>query len=108
MRHPHFLPAMGLAALMSAAVLCLAVAPAMATGRTDSEAVRDRDERSDNRERNFRHTVRRPAAVIGAGRALALAAARDNRLASVDDRLEVGLAVQPNGAVTAVRVTQRP
>jgi hypothetical protein len=108
MRHPDFLPAMGLAALMAAAVLSAAVAPAIAMTRAEFEAVRGRYELSDGREMHVGGTLRRPSVVIGTSPAVALAAARDSRLGSADGRLELHFAVQPNGVVTGVRVTQRP
>lgn len=108
MRHPFFLPGLGLAAVMTVAVLGAAVAPALAATRAEFEALRGRYELSDGRELNVGGSARRPMVVIGAGPALALSAARDNRFASADGRLELRFDVQPNGIVTGVRVTQRP
>ena len=104
---PLFLSCLALAALLSAAMLG-SPSTVRAMTRAEFEAVRGRYELSDGREVHVGGTVRRPSVVIGAGPALALAAARDNRIASTDGRLELRFDVQPNGVVSGVRMTQRP
>lgn len=107
MKHPFFLPGIVLSALMTVAVFTAAVAPALATTSTKIEHVRGRHS-SDGREMHVGGSARRPSIVIGAGAAMALAAARDNRIASPDGRLERRAPVQRHGAVTGARVTRRP
>ncbi len=108
MKHPYFLPGIVLAALMTAAVFTAAVAPALATTSTEIEQVRGRHESSDGREMHVGGSARRPSIVIGAGPGLALAAARDNRIASPDGRGERRALVQRHDAVTGTRATRRP
>jgi hypothetical protein len=102
-----FLRDVALATLATAAVLAAAVAPALAMTPAEFEAARGRYDLSDGRVVHLGGSARRPMVVIGAGPALALAATRDNRLASTDGRLELRFDVQPNGVVTGVRMTQR-
>jgi hypothetical protein len=98
-----------LSALVALAVLSAAVAPALASpSRAEFEAVRGRYDLGDGRDLHVGGTARRPSVVIGAGPALPLAMARDNRLASPDGRVELRFQVQPNGVVTGVQLTQRP
>jgi outer membrane biosynthesis protein TonB len=104
----RFLRDPALAAVATVAVLAAAVAPALAMTPAEFEAARGRYELSDGRVAHLGGSARRPSVVIGAGPALALAAARDHGLASPDGRLELRFDVQPNGVVTGVRVTQRP
>jgi hypothetical protein len=99
---------LALAALATTVVMAAAVSPVLAMTRAEFDAARGRYELSDGRVMDLGGSARRPMVVIGAGPALALAAARDNRLVSADGRIELRFAVQPNGVVTAVRVTQRP
>jgi hypothetical protein len=105
MKPPSFQAVAGTALLAASA---LVAAPLPAPTQPESEAARGRYELSDGRATHVGGTVRRPAVVIGAGPALALAVARDNRLAPADGRLELRFGAQPNGAVTGVRMTQRP
>lgn len=94
------------AALLAAGALAAAPLPAMT--RAESEAARGRYELSDGRVMHVGGTAHRPAVVIGAGPALALAAARENRLATAAGRVELRFDMQPNGVVTRGHVTQRP
>jgi hypothetical protein len=99
---------LALATLATIAVMAAAVAPALAMTRAEFDDARGRYDLRDGRVMNLGGTARRPLVVIGAGPALALAAARDNRLVAADGRVELRFAVQPNGVVTGVRVTERP
>jgi hypothetical protein len=99
---------LALATLTAVVVLAAAVVPALAMTPAEFDAARGRYDLSDGRVMHVGGTVRRPSVAIGAGPALALAVARDNRLASADGRFELHFDAQPNGLVTGVRMTQRP